>query len=215
MKSLKKNLLLLLTGCMLLCTSCGTAGNSSTADTASQPETQPFTLSTEGLATRAPVKIPVNETRADGTADIYVTIQSVEVSLDELKANDYTVPVYVHLDQNAGINYAEWGASYDSRCTVTSDNKDENIRFDIVCSINEESHFLWTAWASANLNESTGNLVLLKVKLPMDAKAGDTFPIKYAEMSLADKPHVWNSSENNWAEDGVVGWTDGGVTVTE
>lgn len=212
MNSLKKTLLLFLTGCLVLCSACG---KNTTESSSSQPETQPFTLSTEGLGTRAPFETPVNETKSDGTADIHVTIQSVEISQADLKANDYTVPVYVTLDQNAGINYAEWGAYYDSRCTLTSDNRDMEVRFDIVCSINEEQHFFWTAWASANLNDVIGNLVLLHVKLPMDAKAGDTFPITYAPMSLANKPHVWNGAEANWVTSGIVGWTDGGVTVTE
>ena len=215
MKSLKKNLLMILTCCVMLCTACGKNTAESSSDASSQPETQPFTLSTEGLVTRAPFETPINETRVDGTADIHVTIQSVEISLADLQANNYTVPVYVELDQNAGITYAEWGAEYDSRCTVTSDSYDDNVRFDVVCSINDEKHFLWTAWASANLNERTGALTLLNVKLPEDAKAGDTFPVTYAEVSLADKPHVWNSFDTSWVNSGVVGWTDGGITVTE
>jgi hypothetical protein len=213
MKSLNKALLLFLTGCLLMGTSCGKNTNSS--GDASQSETQPFTLSTQGLVTRAPENVPHNETRTDGTADIHVTIPEISISLADLKANDYTVPVYIELDQNSGINYAEWGAEFDSRCTVTSDAFDDNVRFDVVCSINDEKHFFWTAWASANTNPHTGNLVLLNVKLPEDAAAGDTFPITYASYSLADKPHVWNNTETDWVKSGVVGWKDGGITVTE
>ncbi|MBE6875466.1 MAG: hypothetical protein E7496_01870 [Ruminococcus sp.] len=211
MKAFKTGMLLFLTGCLLLASACGqTASQETENNTASVAETAEETLpETSGI------EIPENKTYPDGTADIHVTIESVEVSLADLKTNDYVVPVYVTLDQNSGINYAEWGAFYDSRCTVEQVPFDNDVIFDTVCSVNTEKHFFWTAWATANDNPQTGNLVRLDVTLPQDAKAGDTFDITYSPVSMADRPHIWNNSENDWVADGVVGWTDGGITVTE
>ena len=209
MKFFKTGVFLLLTCCLL--TACGqTVSQESETDTASVAET-----AEETVPESSAVDIPENKTRPDGTADIHVTIESVEVSLEELKANEYIVPVYVALDQNAGINYAEWGAFYDARCNIEQVPFDEKVSFDTVCSVNTEKHFFWTAWATANDNPHTGNLIRLDVTLPEDAKAGDVFAVTYSPVSMADKPHVWNSSQNNWVAEGVVGWTDGGITVTE
>ena len=209
MKFLKTGMLLLLT-CGLL-TACGqTVPQETENNTVSVQET-----AEETVPETSDVAIPENKTYPDGTADIHVTVESVEVSLDELKTNEYTVPVYVALDQSSGINYAEWGAFYDARCTVEQVPFDDEVDFDTVCSINAEKHFFWTAWASSNDNPYTGNLIRLDVTLPEDTKAGDVFAITYSPVSMADKPHVWNSSENDWVKDGTVGWTDGGITVTE
>ena len=208
MKSLNKLLILLLTGSMLMSTACSKNSNSGGVTLGNQEDAS-------SIADAVPAEqIPVNETKPDGTCDIHVTVQSVEISKADLKANDYTVPVYIELDQNAGITYAEWGANYDPKCTLEYDTFDENVRFNTICSVNEENHFFWTAWASSDNNEHTGNLILLKVKLPKDASAGDTFPITYASFSHGGKAHVWNNNEKDWVTDGVIGWTDGGITVT-
>jgi len=213
MKVLQTGVLLFLTCCLL--TACGQSVPQETENNIiSAEETIPETAE-ETAPEASGMEIPENKTRPDGTADIHVTIESVEVSLTDLQANAYIVPVYVALDQNAGINYAEWGAFYDSRCTVEQVPFDNQVDFDTVCSVNAEKHFFWTAWATANSFPYTGNLIRLDVTLPQDAKAGDTFPITYSPVSMADKPHVWNDTENNWVQDGVVGWTDGGITVTE
>lgn len=207
MKSLNKLLIFLLGSSLLLSTACSKNASSGGVTLGNQEDAS-------SIADTVPAEnIPVNETKPDGTCDIHVTIQNVEVSVKELKENNYVVPVYVELDQNAGITYAEWGAEYDSKCTLEYDAFDENVRFNTICSINKENHFFWTAWAASENNDHTGNLILLNVTLPKDASAGDTFPIKYASFSHGGKAHVWNNNEKDWVTDGVIGWTDGGVTV--
>ncbi|GEM_PF-1309001 len=222
MKHGTKLLAVLLCGCLLTGTSCGKNNSSSdSVSVESTPQTEKLVIPEEGIVTvpPSPETTASNQAKADGSYDIYVTIQSVEISLEELKNNNYTVPVYVSLDQNSGITYTEWGAYYDSRCTLEYDVFDREVYFDTVCSVNEEEHFFWTAWASANLNQRDGNLILLNLTLPMDAAAGDSYPVTYASTSLANKPHVWNCVDEtksvNWAVDGSVGWQDGGITVTE
>lgn len=211
MKSYLRIIPLLLAGSFLF-TACGKSSDSNNITLGNEEvpvQTQPAVSSVPSH------EVPVNETKEDGTCDIHITIESVEISEADLKANDYVVPVYVNLDQNAGITYSEWGASYDSRCTLEYDTFDQNVLFDTICSVNDEEHFFWTAWASSNGNQRIGSLILLKLKLPETASAGDTFPVTYASYSLGDKAHVWDNNDISWVDSGVIGWTDGGVTVTE
>lgn len=148
--------------------------------------------------------------------DIHVTIDSVSISLSDLKAKDYTVPVYISLDSNSGITYSEWGALVDARCTFTASNSTKNnLIISEYYSINDEMHFIWNAWAAAADMTDTGNILLLHVTLPKNTKAGDTFPITYADWSMGDTPHKWMGSSNDWAVAGSVTWADGGITVTE
>ncbi len=146
----------------------------------------------------------------------HITVESVEISLSELKAQNYTVPVYVRLDKNAGVNYSEWGLIVDKRCTFTVNENAEDLAFTVYHSINEKEHFIWTAWASGTeVSTKTGNLICLNVTLPRAAAAGDSFLLEYADWSKADTPHLWNSPDNKWAESGDVTWTDGIITITQ
>ncbi len=144
----------------------------------------------------------------------HITVHSVELTLQELKAKDYVVPVCVSLDKNAGITYSEWGVNVDKRCTFTVDEETDDLAFAVYHSINEKESFMWTAWASGSeVITKTGNLIWLNVTLPRTAAAGDSYAITYADWSKADKPHVWNSTENDWVKDNAVTWTDGSITV--
>lgn len=154
---------------------------------------------------------------ASGTAteemgDIHITVESVEISLSELAAQNYTVPLLVSLDKNAGITYSEWGVTVDSRCTFEANNK--GMDFTTYYSINNDAHFLWTAWTSGTeIYDFTGTLLQLNITLPRDASAGDCYTVTYADWSLADKAHIWSDGSTDWAEDGSVTWTDGKITV--
>ncbi len=146
----------------------------------------------------------------------HITVESVEITLAELKEKNYTVPVCVRLDKNAGINYSEWGVKVDKRCTFAVDEETEDLAFVVYHSINEKENFLWTAWASGGqVNTTTGNLMWLNVTLPRTAAAGDRYDIEYADWSKANPPtpHLWNSPDSQWAESGDVTWVDGVITV--
>ena len=195
--------LLVLTLCMLtVLTGCGsTTSNESGEETGAPSEFLP-----DGSS-------PIAED--DGAAEelLHVTVENVKISVDELKAQDYTVPVTVIIDKNPGITYSEWGLNIDSKCTFTATS--DGLPFNTVSATNDENHFLWTAWTSTSNDETTGALLQVDVKLPMDAAPGSTYTISYADTSFADKPHVWSSSANDYAAAGQVGWTDGGITVTD
>ena len=114
MKVLKKSLLLMLCGCLLICASCAKKEESSSGEAEITPEE--YTIFTgadesEEPAAKSALQTPENKTREDGTADIYVTIPTVEVSVADLKANEYVVPVYVSLDQNSGNKSYEKSAA--------------------------------------------------------------------------------------------------------
>ncbi len=205
--------LLVLTLCMLtLLTGCGNTASPESGETTGTPES--------GEASGTPTEIlpedtpPVAETTDAASEELlHVTVETVEISVDTLKEQDYTVPVMVTLDKNPGITYFEWGLNIDSKCTFTATS--DGLPFNTVSALNEENHFLWTAWISTTNVESTGEMLQVDVKLPMDAAPGSTYPITYADTSFADKPHVWSNSDNDYVAAAQVGWTDGGITVTE
>lgn len=146
----------------------------------------------------------------------HITIETVEISAADLEAQDYTVPVWITLDKNAGVTYAEWGAIVDDRCTFTAGDTKQPMALKVYHSINDAEHFLWTAWAYAGEpDESVGPIFLLDVKLPMSAKAGDFYTVNYADWSLADKAHIWSNNESDWVALDEVTWVDGGIKVVE
>ncbi len=148
---------------------------------------------------------------------MHIAVETVEISLSDLKAQNYTVPVRVDLVKNAGITYSEWGLKLDERCTFAVQKKpDEPLALTVYHAENPEQHFIWTAWASGTqVIDETGAILFVDVTLPEDAKAGDHYTVEYADWSLADKGHVWSNDSDEWAASGDVTWTDGGVTVTE
>lgn len=151
---------------------------------------------------------------AGDSADVklHITVETVEITTDELAEQDYTVPLIVNLDKNPGINYSEWGLKLDDRCTYQT--SDKGVDFFTVSYINEEKHFLWTAWTSgADIRDYDGILLKLLVTVPKDAAPGTFYKIEYAQTSLADGTHIWSDGTNNWVAQNTVGWTDGGVVI--
>ena len=147
---------------------------------------------------------------------VHIHVDSVEITENALHAQNNTVQIAVTLEENAGITYAEWGIIMDPRCTFTKDEHNENVTIPVYESINDEEHFMWTAWTSGvQVSTDTGCMIVLNVQLPEIAAAGDVYTVKYANRSLADLPHVWSSDEHNWGDENAVTWDDGAITVTE
>lgn len=147
-----------------------------------------------------------------GKSTMHITVESKTISEEALRAQNYVVPLYITLENNGGITYAEWGLNLDPRVTVTANSK--KLPFNTYSSINDEKHFLWTAWASGSVDDTTGELLQIEVTLPSTAKAGETYTITYADVSAVDKPHVWKG-DTDWVAENQVTWTDGGITVVE
>lgn len=145
-------------------------------------------------------------------AALHITVETAEVTLDDLAAKDYTIPLTISIDKNPGINYSEWGLKLDERCTYTAEKKGAD--YSTVSFINDEKHFLWTAWTSgAQIESDAGSLLILNVTVPKDAQPGTTYAVEYADWSLANAAHIWQGGDNDWAGTDQVGWTNGGVVI--
>lgn len=169
---------------------------------ATAPTDPPKAASDSKLATRG----------GASAGKLQIGIQTVEVTPEQLKSNDYTVDLLVSLDKNPGITYSEWGLHLDKRCSYTADS--DGLPIETIYSISDTEHFLWTAWTSgSNVTSKTGGMLTLHVKLPRDAKSGTSYPVTYADTSLQPAPHIWQSADNNWVISKQVSWVNGGVVV--
>lgn len=147
-----------------------------------------------------------------GEEKLHVTIESAEISVQDLKAQDYQVDLLVMLDKNPGVNNTQWGIQCDKKC-VTSATGSYMI-METVCAVNDESQFLWTAWAGSECAE-TGSILRLTVKLPMDAAPGNSYYFTYADTSALGGSHQWKNDSMDYVVDEAVGWTDGVITIIE
>lgn len=146
--------------------------------------------------------------------DIQVTVETVQISPDALKAADYTVPVRIRLDKNSGISYSEWGVQADAGCVLSVDEENDESDFGVYYAVSDSKDFLWTAWATSSKSDTnTGILLTVDVKVPEDAASGDFYGLRYADTSMADKAHIWKSTDADWVSADSVTWTDGGISI--
>ncbi|MBE6875399.1 MAG: hypothetical protein E7496_01525 [Ruminococcus sp.] len=170
------------------------------------------------------VSVPV---QASAKSDITISIDQVDISLTRLKNSDYEVPVFVRLAQNVNLNAVEFGIDVDSRCRFSivtrssyADLYGESISMDMSCaSVPGAESYAWLTWASTSVYYyENSNILLLLVKLPETAKAGDTYSVRYLTQSPSDasKIQLWYNygTNTNYAETGSVIWNDGKITVT-
>ncbi|MBR1555476.1 MAG: dockerin type I repeat-containing protein [Oscillospiraceae bacterium] len=180
-------------------------------------------LLVSGLAVCA-VSAPV---QASAKFDITVSIDQKDVSLTKLEDNDYEVPIFVRLAQNVNLNAVEFGIDVDSRCRFSivtrssyADLYGESISMDMSSAIIPASDsYAWLTWASTSVYYyENSNILLLLVKIPENAQAGDVYTIRYLTESPSDasKTHVWYNygTNTNYAESGSVLWNDGKIAIT-
>lgn len=148
----------------------------------------------------------------EGEEKLHVTIESVEVTLDELNEHEHEVPLKIKLDKNQGVTNSEWGLYYDNSCTIVATNYE--MIMNTVHAINEENHFLWTAWAGTECTDA-GGILMLYVTLPQDTAPGDTYHFSYADTAATGSPHKWICNGDNYVDADAVGWTNGTITVVE
>ncbi len=147
-----------------------------------------------------------------------IAISQYEFTTDELAEQGYTIPVYVELTENIGIDVFEYGLSVDSRCTYEVITADALIRQNGgsplgFMTANETLDITWVTGISTTLCEDTGTLAVLLVTLPEDAAAGDVFEINY--LDYYSQSHMWVDYTNNidYAKLGEVDWTDGYIAI--
>ena len=218
---MKRTILALALAASLLClTACGSKtvtqeGSVTTAPAASaaDPVTDDATTAAPADATGADQFV-----NADGTdkEKLHIAIEQKSITLDELKANDYKVTLLVNITKNPGVKYYEWGAYLDSSspCTMTAGNKTTDYK--TVSAVSDDGRTIWAAWSGgAEEWEDPGSMLEITVAVPMDAQPGAVYPVHYLTWSLGDTPHNWTGSGGEYSKENAVGWTDGGVTITE
>jgi len=126
-----------------------------------------------------------------------VTIEQITVSVDELADANYKVPVLVKVKPNPGVNAVEFGVkcaleyetvnagktakTYADLATAGADVAD-GLDVKMTCDKSDVIEGLtWCAWADSEIDDTMENFLLLLVTVPSDAKAGDKFPIEFAE----------------------------------
>ena len=154
---------------------------------------------------------------------IQVAIDKKTLTLDQLKALNYKVPIFVRLEENAGLNAVEFGVQVDSRCgyRIVTDFEEsmkltgEILSIDMTYATN--GNFVWTAWASAQTNSYMKKLLLLVVDIPKTVSGGEKFSIDYQTKGYGSSKsiHLWKSILNNkdYVADGEVSYTDGYIQI--
>ena len=152
---------------------------------------------------------------------IQVAIDKKTLTLEELKALNYQVPIFIRLEENTGLTTIEFGIQVDSRCgysvIVDSDEAMElaGEYLSIGMTYATNGNFVWTTWASSRTNSSMKKLLLLMVDIPTTVSGGEKFNIDYQINGLnsSRKPHMWKNSSKNYVADGEVSYTDGYIKI--
>ncbi|MDE5792340.1 MAG: hypothetical protein K2H66_02310 [Oscillospiraceae bacterium] len=154
---------------------------------------------------------------------IQVAIDKKTLTLDELKALNYQVPIFIRLEENTGLTTIEFGLQVDRRCdySVITNSRNaqkltgETLDINMVCGKN--GSFVWTVWASNETDTYMENLLLLVVDIPKTVSGGEKFNIDYQTNGLdsSSKPHRWKNGSKNYVADGEVSYTDGYIEIVK
>ncbi|MDE5792339.1 MAG: hypothetical protein K2H66_02305 [Oscillospiraceae bacterium] len=154
---------------------------------------------------------------------IQVAIDKKTLTLDELKALNYQVPIFVRLEENAGVSAIEFGLQVDNRCDYSVIKNSARAYqltgefLDISMVYATNSNFIWTAWASAETDTYMENLLLLIVDIPTTVSGGEKFSIDYQTKGYGSSTsiHLWKDvlSGKNYVADGEVSYTDGYIQI--
>lgn len=153
--------------------------------------------------------IPAATADADEKTGV-LKAETVAVTLDQLEAQDYQVPVKLFIEENPGFAFMSFGFSYDERLTVEN-YMESGVLLETENGVikgvgdNPDLHLVW-AGIMVNADAATsepvycrddGEYFLVTFKVPEDAKEGDVFEI---EMLAKTETAVQElSAENNTA----------------
>ncbi len=152
---------------------------------------------------------------------VTIAIDQKTMTVEELAAANYTVPIFVRIEENAGVNAVEFGVEVDDRCTFTVVNNPiaamqqagEMIAWTMTFETNGQ--LTWQTWANATVDTTTGfGIVAYMVTVPeAEAVPGAKFDITYVEE--ASKLNIWNNGIDNvnHVAAGTVDWTDGFIEL--
>ncbi len=181
-----------------------------------------FALLTAGMLSSGAL-LPV-QAAAD---DIHVSVDQKEVSLTQLKSNNYEVPVFIRLEQNVNLNAVEFGINVDTRCRFEIINRSdyaelygEKLQMSMSkAAIPGMEGYTWLTWGqTSDYYYDKSNILLLMVQIPETVQADDKYEIHYLTQSPSNenKQHVWYNFGTNtdYVKNGSVSWTDGWILVT-
>ena len=125
---------------------------------------------------------------------VTLKIDQVELTLDELKAQNYQVPVYINLTENAGISAVEFGLDVDSRITDYTLVKTAAVAKrlgvtapDVSMTSSTEGSFSWLGLASDVMMTGETCMMCVYVTIPKDAAPRDQYDLAYkAESRKSD-----------------------------
>ena len=161
-----------------------------------------------------------------------VAIEQITVTLDELSADGYQVPVLVKVSPNPGVNALEFGVSSTMEYSVVTDtdtvmdvlsakataNPDlaKGLQAEVTYKASPvEAGLTWVTWAATSTSTTKERFAVLLCTVPSTAKAGDTFAIDYKSEGVGGaSKEIFQKKENGTTTDfvadgqyeGLSGW---------
>ena len=151
-----------------------------------------------------------------------VEIDQVTLTLDELKAMNYEVPINIVLTENAGINAFAFGVGVEEGCSFTVDMDVQEVMMAVEAAKSSDAEFAWVNGANARTYKKSDMIICgIVVKVPETAKGGDQFDITYAAQDQEGKKHIWGDTTTKadyvaaGSADAVDGWIKIADPITE
>ncbi|MDE5738450.1 MAG: hypothetical protein K2H93_08805, partial [Oscillospiraceae bacterium] len=124
----------------------------------------------------------------NSTSKIQLAIDKKTLTIDELEALNYQVPIFVRLEENAGFKSVEFGTQVDSRCDYSVINDWDTAEeltgepLNIVMEYSEnDENFTWATFSTSKVNSRAKNLLILMVEVPRTVSGGEQFTISYRD----------------------------------
>ncbi|MBR2913039.1 MAG: hypothetical protein IKC40_03870 [Oscillospiraceae bacterium] len=146
-----------------------------------------------------------------------VEIQQVTLTLDELKAMNYEVPINIVLTENAGINAFAFGVGVEEGCSFTVDMDVQEVMMAVEAAKSSDAEFAWVNGANARTYKKSDMIICgIVVKVPETAAAGDQFDITYAAQDQEGKKHIWGdtTTKADYVAAGSADAVDGWIKIT-
>ncbi|MDE5753218.1 MAG: hypothetical protein K2H89_01535, partial [Oscillospiraceae bacterium] len=174
--------------------------------------------------------MPVSQNYTATASDklVQVAIDQKTLTLDELEALNYQVPVFVRTDLSGGLNAVEFGIRVDDQCSCSVINSHtqaeklagESLDIHMTYATNAENgNFTWATWASDRDNTTMNRLLLLMVDVPKTVSGGEKFDIRYQTTGINPTrvySHLWKNSEKfDYVAADEVDYTDGYIEILE
>ena len=179
-------------------------------------------------------------TKPEPLTDIAVYIDQRTLTINQLKALDYKVPVFVTLEKNAGITAVEFGLEIDSRCSYRiitdtteaweiSQNAEEVLRNDFAAAPlalnmlfadNSKENMSWGQWASSEtFSKNNVKILLVEIELPLSAGSGEHFDVFYRTAGVSTygraSSELWRNEATDYVAAGEVSHIDGYIEIVD